>query len=67
MGAALSAGQIKDVVIPAMKNIISQMSRDPPQDLELAKGWNTFSSIVLDAEKRIKSSSLSFAFVEGES
>ena len=64
MGSALATGQIKDVVIPAMKNIISQMS--PPGDVGLAKSWNKFSSIVNDAEIRIKSQSLSFAFVEGE-
>ena len=56
---------MKDVVLPGMKQILPK-AIESSTDPDLIKKWNSFREKLIDVETRIKSSSLSFSFVEGE-
>ena len=65
MARALTNGQLKDVLIPAMKQIITKALGDQ-SNMDLLKGWMALKDKLIDLESRLKSGALSFAFVEGE-
>ena len=65
MGKALAQGQLRDVLMPAMKQIINKALQDQ-SNLDLVKRWSSLKDKLIDLESRIKSGALSFAFVEGE-